>query len=276
VEYVNANILNQTDPNLQTVAQFTLSNPYTNAFNYNQTNNSPTYDNNFMTLSGPFSVNVWQTKYNSFMGAHPDMDTIPSGINTDLDYTNPWANQDFTTYVTNNYSTIANQLTAIFRQIDGPDFQMAGVGFILPCRSVLLFFYLYYKLSKKQEVLVSSFMLNTSEPFIVGAWINCFNAAVNNTNIKTNVLTASGIAATTENWSNIAFVKYISQNFTTLCASLNNSNNLCNVASASYIIPCQSFYDYLWTNYQISLLPASDNAIVLPTAATSQFLNPVS
>jgi hypothetical protein len=258
---------------------------------YQQTN-YPGDDCNQQTLccglqfqSRPFSVAYWNSAYAALEAAAGVVGVAipksPSTITSDF-ATAPWSNPDFTAWVATNFTTLCNYIVHWWNTLPA---NTCGAGFspalwggnaelpnsllLAPCPAVYDIFYSAYLLSNKVGQ-AASFLLDPNGTIDAAAWSTAFATAQSVfPPASSDLLTEEGAGVsypfnTANPWYDSNFSSYAFKNFSSLISGLVSSSDtpmptvpVSNpVLGVSYqgVVPCRALFDYVYAQYQLSLL----------------------
>lgn len=191
---------------------------------------------NFKKFDGKISNTSW--------------DVLPSGMVSEYLDSSLWNNSNFTTHFSNQINTIAAALLA-FNEDAVIKTSKSGVYGLIPCKAVFEFVKALFELEQTLSAYKPGFLLDVSDAFSVSAWANAADAAKEILPDGTAILSQSAIGNSSQSFADADFLTYVKANFKSLCQTLGTYSFTPEgtTTATEYVLPCQSLYDYLWSNY---------------------------
>ncbi len=195
----------------------------------------------------------------------------PDHINDLRYYKNRWKDDNFISFLKNNFKKIILNLAASYKARS--DFFQSTNSCVLPCRRLydyLIDVYASYQTYKKDEYL-NTFLLNTSNGFTVAQWNGSFaklRDSWNNTESQSLTNDSTPISSQFNDsnpWANEDFFNYVQNNIQILVKDI--------TIALSYVVPSASLFDYFFSSYQHSI---TQNALSTLPPTLPFCINPVS
>lgn len=264
-----------------------LNNKSQNYTLYNQINNigGKNQGKGTFNVSQPFSVanfiSAYQFAINWIQTNGLDSSLLTSSPAGNMEgscgTTSAWST-DFVNYVSNNYTTLINNLISnnavSVRTIMTND--EIPYSYILPSQTLYDFFWGYYQ---NYLANVPPYVLNIND-FSSVNWTNAINSAAaylasikSGTNLYSSAQGVTSNYAQNSSWPQSLFTSYVVQNFATLCKGMVNCTFAIN--SNLYIVPSQALFDYLWFNFQVTTLTSQLSDTPQKISAYPSFFNHV-